>query len=85
MDIQEIQKKLLPIISKYLPDEVNTADVTPEKDLLKDLQINSAYIIDIVIAIEEEFDIAIEDDAIAKMNTVQESIDMIVEKISQKN
>ncbi|MFY0608063.1 MAG: acyl carrier protein [Cyclobacteriaceae bacterium] len=83
MDIKEIEAKLLPIITEYLPDEVSKEDVTPEKDLLKDLQINSAYIIDIVIAIEEEFDIVIEDDAIAEMNTVQESIDMIIEKIKQ--
>lgn len=85
MDVQEIQEKLLPIISVYLPDEVNKEDITPDKDLLKDLQINSAYVIDIVIAIEEEFDIEIEDDAIAKMNTVQESIDLILEKVNEKS
>ena len=82
MDIQEIQNRITPIISKYLPDEVKVEDITPEKDILKDLQINSAYLIDIVIAIEEEFDIAIDDDSIGKINTVQEAMEVIVGKIN---
>lgn len=84
MDIQEIQEKLYPIIRKYLPEEIKPEDITPEKDLLKDLKINSAYLIDIIIAIEETFDIAIEDDLLPNMNTVQESIDIIVNKIAAK-
>ncbi|MAE87350.1 MAG: acyl carrier protein [Flammeovirgaceae bacterium] len=83
MDIQEIQNRITPIISKYLPDEVKVEDITPEKDILKDLQINSAYLIDIVIAIEEEFDIAIDDDSIGKINTVQEAMEVIVGKINE--
>lgn len=85
MSVEEIQKQLIPIIGKYLPDGVTTDDITPEKDLLKDLQINSAYIVDIIIAIEETFEIAIEDDVIPNMNTVQESIDIIVKKIKEKS
>jgi acyl carrier protein len=81
MNVQEIQDKLLPIIEKYLPEEVTVADITPEKDLLKDLKINSAYLIDIIIAIEETFNIRIEDDEIAKMNTVQEAMDIISAKV----
>ena len=50
MELKEIQEKLTPIISKYLPDEVKVEEITPEKDILKDLQINSAYLIDIIIA-----------------------------------
>ncbi|WP_258100991.1 phosphopantetheine-binding protein [Marinoscillum pacificum] len=84
MELKEIQEKLTPIISKYLPDEVKVEEITPEKDILKDLQINSAYLIDIIIAIEEEFDIAIDDDSIAKINTVQEAVDVIVSKINEK-
>lgn len=83
MDIQEIQDRITPIISKYLPDEVKVEDITPEKDILRDLQINSAYLIDIVIAIEEEFDIAIDDDSIGKINTVQEAMEVIVGKINE--
>lgn len=84
MELKEIQEKLTPIISKYLPDEVKVEEITPEKDILKDLQINSAYLIDIIIAIEEEFDIAIDDDSIAKINTVQEAVDVIISKINEK-
>lgn len=84
MERTEIQDRLLPIISKYLPDEVSKEDIKAESDLLKDLQINSAYLVDIIIAIEEEFDIAIEDEILVKMNTVEESILIIEEKINAK-
>ena len=41
------------------------------------------HLIDIVIAIEEEFDIAIDDDSIGKINTVQEAMEVIVGKINE--
>lgn len=84
MKTEEITQKLYPLISKYLPDEINPEDITPEKDLLKDLKINSAYLIDIVIAIEETFNITIEDDVLPQMNTVGESIQIISRKVSEK-
>ncbi len=80
----EIHEKLLPIITKYLPEEITEKDITPDKDLLKDLKVNSAYLIDIIIAIEETFDIKIEDDEINQMNTVQESIDIILSKVGDR-
>ncbi|MEO9476642.1 MAG: phosphopantetheine-binding protein [Cyclobacteriaceae bacterium] len=85
MDTSEIVVQLKPIISKYLPDDLSVDDITAEKNLLTDLRINSAYLIDIIIAIEDTFDIKIEDSELPNMNTVQESIDIISAKISERD
>jgi len=79
MEIEEIKSKLLPIISNYIPDGIDKENLTPEMDLIKDLQINSAYIVDIVIEIEETFDMTIDDDAVVNINTIQEAIDIIAQ------
>lgn len=84
MQREEIQDQLLPIISKYIPDEVDTTNLALEMDLINDLQINSAYIIDIVIEIEETFDITIEDEAVANINTIQEAIDVVFQEMKKK-
>jgi acyl carrier protein len=83
MNDAAIHETLLPIIEKYLPEDVDTEDITPDKDLIKDLKINSAYLIDIIIAIEETFELKVEDHEIPQINTVQEAIDLIKLKTSK--
>ena len=78
---QEIVKTdLLEIIKPYLPEEIQIDDVSEEKHLINDLKINSAHIVDIVLDIEDKFDIMIDDDAIGEMNTVGDSIDVVMKK-----
>lgn len=78
---QEIVKTdLLEIIKPYLPEEIKIDDVSEEKHLINDLKINSAHIVDIVLDIEDKFDIMIDDDAIGEMNTVGDSIDVVMKK-----
>ncbi len=81
MDKESIKKELIEIISPYIPNKELLENLTEEKDLINDLSINSAHIVDIVLDIEEKYDIMIDDDAIGKMNTVGESITVIQEKI----
>ena len=82
MDRDKIKDELAEIIGPYIPDKELLKDLSEEKDLINDLNINSAHIVDIVLDIEEKYDITIDDDAIGKMNTVGESIDIILEKVS---
>ena len=77
---ENVKTDLLEIIKPYLPEEIGVQEVSEEKHLINDLKINSAHIVDIVLDIEDKFDIMIEDDAIGEMNTVQDSIDMVLKK-----
>lgn len=83
MSNEEIKDKLLEIIKLYLPEETNLEDVTADKDLVEDLKINSAHIVDIIISIEETFDIMIEDNAVGEMKTLEETIDIIQKKLAE--
>ncbi len=82
MTEEEVKTILLEIMHPYIPEEISIEDVTEEKDLINDLEINSSHIIDIILGIEDRFGIVIEDDAISKMDTMKDAIDLILEKIS---
>lgn len=81
MDRETIKKELLGIINPYVHDKELLNSVTEQSDLITDLQINSAHIVDIVLDIEEKYDITIDDDAIGQMNTVGESVSIIQKKL----
>lgn len=82
MNREEIKAELAIILDPYIDHKTATTDVTEQSDLLNDLNINSAHMVDIVLDIEEKFDIMIEDDFIGKMDTVGDAIDVIQEKLS---
>ena len=80
MNRESVATSLKKIMRPYLPEEVNVNELDESQHLIEDLKINSAHIVDIVLDIEEEFDIMIEDDVIGKMNTVGDAIDTILDK-----
>ena len=80
MNREQIKEELIKIIDPYIQEKELLKDISESSNLINDLQINSAHIVDIVLDIEEKYDIMIDDDAIAQMNTVGESIDVILEK-----
>jgi acyl carrier protein len=81
MNKTEILAKLEPIIKTYItqPDVVLT--ITDDTHLLRDLKINSAHLIDIVLDVEAAFNISITDDEVEKMDTVGNSIELISKKV----
>ena len=72
----EIDKKLKEIIRPYVQNEEAFQNLTEDTDLLQDLEVNSAHLVDIILDMEEEFDIEIDDEAAEKMLTVREAIDI---------
>ncbi|MEQ8240500.1 MAG: acyl carrier protein [Cyclobacteriaceae bacterium] len=83
MEKTEIKDKLIGIIKTYVPEEVSLDNVGDDMDLINDLQINSAHIVDIVLDIEDTFDIMIEDEVIGEMNTVADSVNIIASKVAE--
>jgi len=81
MNREEILAKLKEIIKPYLGDESLFENVTEESDLINDLKINSAHVVDIVLDIETEFDIVIDDESINKMTTIASSVDVVESRL----
>ncbi len=82
MDKAEVLAKLEPIIKTYITQPDVVANITDETHLLRDLKINSAHLIDIVLDVEAAFNISITDEEVEKMDTVGNSVELILNKVS---
>ncbi len=81
MEQQKIIEKLRKIVEPYVEDKTLLADVSAETDLLNDLKINSADLVDVILDTEEAFDIEIDDEAAEQMLTVQAAVQIISERL----
>lgn len=74
-------KRLQEIVGEQLsiePDKVN-----PDADFAKELGADSLDVIELVMAIEYEFDIDIEDQYASKIGTVQDALNYIEGKLNK--
>ncbi len=76
--------QLKEIIKIYLPEDVSVANITPESNFLEELNINSANLIDIVLDVEDAFDIQLENEDMDQMKTVNDALTIINKKIVDK-
>ena len=72
-----MENKIIQVIAANLA--CRPSEVTPDKNIIEDLGADSLDVVELVMAIEEEFDIDIPDEEIEKVQTVQQAIDYIVE------
>ena len=84
MSNEEIINKLKPIINTYAPVSEALDNLNEDSDFIKDLNINSANLVDIILDVEEEFGITIDNTSMEKMLTVKASIEVIKEKLDEK-
>ena len=75
-----VQEKIKKIICEQL--EVDEKDVVPEASFIEDLGADSLDQVELIMAMEEEFDISISDEDAEKIATVQNAIEY-VEKSQQ--
>ncbi|WP_313113458.1 acyl carrier protein [Aequorivita sediminis] len=80
MTSEIIYKKIEPIIKNYLPEDVSKMEVNRESDLTKELNINSAHLIDIVLDVEDVFDIEIKNEDLEKLRNLNDVINLIKQK-----
>lgn len=84
MNKQDLIEKLKPIIKPYTDKTEVLGSMTEDTDFIKDLNINSANLVDIVLDIEEKFDVVIDNTDMEKMLTVRAAIEIIENKLAQK-
>lgn len=73
---------LKEIITPYTEEQLALAGINEQTDFLKDLKINSANLVDIILDVEEKFGIEIDNDSMAKMIDVKATIAIIKEKLA---
>lgn len=82
MTTEVIYQKLLPIVATYLPEDVSKDQINPDSDLTRELNINSAHLVDVVLDVEDAFDITFENEDMEQLRTLNDAIAIIQSKIS---
>jgi acyl carrier protein len=67
MTKEELIIKLKAIVKPYIQDEEAFKNLTEETDFINDLKINSANLVDVILDVEDEFNIEIDNDSMEKM------------------
>jgi acyl carrier protein len=78
----EIKEKVIQIVCDNLG--VNKEQVTDSTSFTEDIGADSLDIVELVMELEEEFEITIPDEEAEKIKTVGEAIDYIVEELKKK-
>ena len=73
-------ERLREIVSQYLPDDVNADQIQMESNFTQELNINSANLVDIVLDVEDAFDIQLENEDMDGMQTVSDALKIIAQK-----
>lgn len=76
----EIFKQVVEIVGPFAKDKDALSKISAESNFLKDLQVSSARLVDIILALEDKFDIEISDDEADKVETVGLAVDLISKK-----
>lgn len=84
MEKEAMIEKLRKIVKPYVQNEAAFNALTEETDFIRDLKINSANLVDVVLDVEDEFDITIDDASMEQMLTVKAAIRIVNEKLSMK-
>ena len=82
MNQKDIYDTLKNIIAVYLPEDVSVENITQTSHLMNELNINSSHLVDVVLDVEDAFDIEIKDDELEAMDTVASAIEIIQNKIN---
>jgi acyl carrier protein len=78
MTQQEVHTKVLEILRPFVKSNVPMDQVTMETSILKDLKVNSARLVDIVLEIEDAFGIAVKDEEADQVKTVGDAVNLIM-------
>ena len=84
MTREEILAELKTVFAPYTTNKEMLNNINDQTDLIADLKINSANLVDIIIDAEAKYDIELDYDSADKMINVGSCIDVISEKLNHK-
>jgi acyl carrier protein len=77
----DVMEKVVAILRPHAKNAEALAHVGPSTHILDELKVNSARLVDVVLAFEDEFGIEIADDDVDAVNTVGDAVRLISAKI----
>ena len=83
MTKKELITSLQKIIKPYVQDQEAFKNLSEETDFINDLKINSANLVDVILDVEDEFDIEIDNESMEKMLSIKAAIEIIETKLAK--
>jgi acyl carrier protein len=77
---QNQYEELKAILKPYVQNEKAFENLTNDTHFIEDLEINSANLVDVVLDVEDKYDIEIDNDSMEKMLTINDALTIITEK-----
>jgi acyl carrier protein len=84
MNKEATLEKLKAIIKPYTKNQEAFENLSEKTDFITDLNINSANLVDIILDIEEVFEITIDNESMEKMVDVKSALEIIQTKFTEK-
>lgn len=84
MQKEEIIKELKEIVKPYIQNQSAFDSLTENTDFINDLKINSANLVDVILDIEEKYNIVIDNDSMERMVNVKAAMEIIEAKLSEE-
>lgn len=79
MDRSEIQAKLTDLLVQELG--LQRDKIKPSASFEKDLEVDSLGVVELLMALEDAFEVTIPDDEAERIVTVADAVDLIAEKL----
>jgi acyl carrier protein len=84
MNKQDTIERLKNIVKPYIQNQEAFDNLDEKTDFINDLRINSANLVDVILDIEEQFDIIIDNESMERMVNVQSAMEIIAIKLDEK-
>ncbi len=84
MKKEAIILQLKTIVQPYVQNQEAFKNLSEKTDFIKDLQINSANLVDVILDVEEQFNIVIDQLSMEQMLDVQSTLKIIETKLAEK-
>ncbi|HEX8562077.1 MAG TPA: acyl carrier protein [Flavobacterium sp.] len=84
MEKEQVIKELKDIVKPYVKDQAAFDTLSEDTDFINDLKINSANLVDVILDIEEAFDIVIDNESMEKMLDIRSALIIIETKRNEK-
>jgi acyl carrier protein len=85
MDKQTIIEQLKNIVKPYINNQLAFDELSETTDFINDLKINSANLVDVILDIEEVFDITIDNQAMEQMLDIKTALSIIETKLGEND
>ena len=82
MKKEDLIAKLRSIVEPYIQNEEAFKNLSEDTNFITDLQINSANLVDVILDVEDAFDMRIEEDEMERMLSVKAAMDIIIPKLN---